>query len=548
MRILLAHFFWSASAQSTTKVRPITLLSTEKSVKSLKMENPTKMLSDIAGFIAIQTKKKDIGPIDNTIFISGDFVHNKRILVSWIEQTSEKIINEVIPDNFWGEYHLTKPNNVSALFLRNPDTSSNVVLVILWSLCSPICRDAIKTCLIHGSKKWQTEKRFGPMDWLVHYVQCTCICVMRSCTEIKNKASAEQANEIVASDTILLQAYSLCQAVSNTSKWYRLLTTKDSLKMLQNLFCKHLHKGELRSTFKGGVSQLCFFSDNRDVVELVSVGCWFNDTIIFPALKKIMAFGPMASLSKSIKKLQNRDDDNDSGSNSDLDIYKKRTDTFALMCNKAARDMNLDLNDKTIPVAATLGVLAHSIQEIIDKVPEDRILKNETLVLMKLCPIIVDAIVKKKPTVKVVTYVLKRQPSLIDTSITKLVINQICQLQIEDPMQSKMKTKKLQIKDNGAGNKSSKEVAPVRVGFGKAGSNGGPPPTAINRIPLKPSNSMVQSNSNPRKLDYSQSQTTGAQPRLKDHCAVNKGAKRAAPPADGFVPHAISEFPFPDCQ
>ena len=316
------------------------------------MIDETGLLSAIANFCNLPTENYNNG-YANPGSSDLETVENK--LCKWTEESSGKILNDVIPDEFWSKQNLSKPSKVSTLCPENMDDSSvAVLLVVLWSRCSPNCLKEITVCLNYGATNWQTDETFKPIDWLRAYVKCIWVCVLYSRGEIRHQANSEKATKITTG-TILLDAYALSQAASNSSEWFGILTSKQApTVVLRHFINLYVMRRKLKAKFRDSVTLLSVFSDNdRKVVTHVSIATWFKKSIILPGLVRMMTLGPMTELAKEINKLRYTNDNDEA--------------TYQKVSEEAAHDLGLDLSDKEKPVACLLGVLAQMAQELIDQ-------------------------------------------------------------------------------------------------------------------------------------------------------------------------------------
>ena len=290
----------------------------------------------IANFCNLPTVNYNNGYINPAIIQaedSGDLNTVENKLREWIEESSGKILKDVIPDKFWIEHDLSKPSKVSELCRDNMDDSSvTVLLVVLWSRCSLKCFKEITVCLNYGARNWQTDETFKPIDWLRVYVKCIWICVLYSRGEIRDQAKSEKATKI-ARGPILLDAYALSQAASNSSEWFGILTSKQAPTLVMRQFINlYVMQRKLKAKFRGSVTLLSVFSDkDRKVVTHVSVATWFKKTIILPGLVYMMTLVPMTELAKKINKLR----------------YTNDEATYQKVSEEAAQHLGLDLSDRS---------------------------------------------------------------------------------------------------------------------------------------------------------------------------------------------------------
>ena len=316
------------------------------------MDDETGLLWAIANFCNLPTEKYNNGYVKIQAEGSGDLITVENKLREWIEESFGKILKDVIPDKFWIEHDLSKPSKVSELCPHNMDESSvAVLLVVLSSRCSPKFFKEITVCLNYGARNWQTDKTFKPIDCLRTYVKCIWICVVYSRGEIREQAKSEKVTQI-ARGTILLDAYALSQAASNSSEWFGILTSKQAPTLVMRQFINlYVMQRKLKAKFRSSVTLLSVFPDkDRKVATHVSVATWFKETIILPGLVYMMTLVPMTELAKEINKLR----------------YISDEATYQKVSEEAAQHLGLYLSDKEKPAASMLGVLAQMAQELID--------------------------------------------------------------------------------------------------------------------------------------------------------------------------------------
>ena len=339
-------------------------------------------------------------------------------LCKWINESSGTILNDVIPERFWSEHNLSKPSKVSQLCPCDTNDSVVVLLVVLWSCCSPKCYEEITVCLKYGAMNWQTDDMFKPIDWLRAYVKSIWVCLLYSRREIRDKAEKENASDI-AKRTILLDAYALNQAVSNSSEWFGILTSKQVPTLIFKLFAnKYVRGRKLKAKFMGSVRNLSVFSDiDRKVVMHVSIATWFKTTVIIPQLVDMMILVPMAELAKEIKILRYTNDES-----------RQRMATYRKVSEEAAQKLGLDLSDKENAVADRLAVFAQLAQQMIEKKTKPSIIDDENLMLQIICPALVDAIVTRKRGIVLLKEMMTKKPPLFPDDFVKAVTNSTCHL------------------------------------------------------------------------------------------------------------------------
>jgi len=347
----------------------------------------------------------------------------ERNLAEWILRSSSQILNHVIPEKFWSENDLSKPN--VKRWLCPLDTSGSVVvlLVVLWSRCSKKCHTDVTDCLIYGAKNWQIDDTFKPIDWLRAYVKSIWICVLFYRRSIRVEAEKENLR-VFAKLTILLDAFSLSQAVANSSEWFGMVTSKQLPTTLLPLFINaYVGKRKLAVKFTGPLLDLIPFSvNNRTIVTQMSNVTWFKINCIVPILRRMMALGPMAELALEMKKLSDTPD-----------VSPSHIKTFQRVSRKAVLNLGIELSDKKDIVPFTLAAIAQFAQELTRNETEPRKSSNEELVcrvisptrLWKIiCPTIVDCIFqhKKKGIEFLKEMIAKKPPLFSDDLVNNLAI------------------------------------------------------------------------------------------------------------------------------
>ena len=344
-------------------------------------------------------------------------ITNEQNLRKWIRDTSEKILKDVIPETFWSDHNLSKPSKVSQLCPYTVNDSVLVLLVVLWSWCSPKCCREITVCLKYGAKNWQTDDEFKPIDWLRIYVKIIWICVVYSSREIRSQAEIEGVSAF-AKQTVLIDAYALSQAVSNSSEWFCILKSKEVPISVFRVFADHYltTMRKLKANFTGSVRKLSVFSDNdRNVVTYWSIANWFKRTFILPPLIEIMTLDPMAELATQITTLRHTKDEPDPDQKMFISSYQKVSD-------EASQKLELENS-----VDCRLAVFAELVQQILPKKTKPAIIVKEKFVLKILCPVLLDAAMNRKCGIVLLKEMMTKKPPLIPDDFVKAVsINVTC--------------------------------------------------------------------------------------------------------------------------
>ena len=403
--------------------------------------NESGLLSTVANLCNLPKKEIDFG-YPNAAAIQpsdSDPKTAEENLCNWIKESSGKILKDVIPVRFWSEHNLSKPSEVSELCPSELNDSVVVLLVVLWSWCSQKCFQEITVCLKYGAKNWQTDDMFKPIDWLRTYVKSIWICVVHSSREIRSQANEEEDGPEIAGQTILIDAYGLSQAVSNSSEWFGILTSKQVPTVIFRVFMDHyVSKSKLKAKFMGSVSNLSVFSeDNRKVVMYWSIAAWFKTTIILPPLVELMTLGPMAELANEIKTLRRTNDE-----------YTPcmRMETYRKASEKAALEIGLDMSGKENTVVRMLAVFARLAQQLIEKKTKHVIFHNENMVLKILCPFLLDAAIEGKRAIVLLKELMTKKPPLFRDEFVEAMYHFIPTDNANENIPKNLSTKKASMK------------------------------------------------------------------------------------------------------
>ena len=322
-------------------------------------------------------------------------------LCNWIEESSERILVKTIPDDFWSDHDLPKPTKLSELCPKShKEPSQNVLLVVLWSWCSPDCSENITDCFRSGSRKWQVDNEYGVTDWLGSFVKCVWASVAYARQEIQKKAIEVGGLEEFTKYTTVLNACALRQAVCNSSKWFSILTLKQSSDVFIRSFIKiFLKKGILHAKFRGPMDNLAVFSDtDSSAVDYVSVEDWFKKFIIVPILENILKLAPMTKLVREFESIQGKENQED---------VKKACQTLG---DNAAKDLHLeseDYCDKEHYLAGLLCAFAYHADNFVKNRSDSAAHEKNLLEVMSRYP----ALVAVSTGAKDVNYLLKQMMS-----------------------------------------------------------------------------------------------------------------------------------------
>ena len=298
----------------------------------------TGVLECIAEFCNKERKSDLFNPFNcnkngKKVILTADSETINASLIKWVKESSQRILRDTIPDEFWTEHDLLKPiNNLDELCPKSLEEPSHMVLlVVLWSWCSPDCSEHIVKCFRFGADNWKVDDEYGETDWLGSFVKCVWASVAYARQEIQKKAKEVGHMEEFTKSTTLLNACTLRQAVCNSSRWFSMLTVKKSSDVFIRTFVKvFLKKGILHANFRGPIGNLGVLSDtDSSVVKFVSVQDWFKNFVILPILGKILKLEPMANLVRGIESTQGKENQGD---------LKK---TCQALGEKAARDLHM---------------------------------------------------------------------------------------------------------------------------------------------------------------------------------------------------------------
>ena len=385
--------------------------------------NKTGLLSALANLCNLPKEGIKFGDAAAIQPSDSDLITAEQNLCKWIKESSGKILKDVIPEKFWTEHDLSKPSKVSQLCPDKVNDSVVVLLVVLWSWCSPKCYREITVCLKYGAKNWQTDDKFKPIDWLRTYVKSIWLCVVYSSREIRSEARKKSALEF-AKRTVLIDAYGLSQAVSNSSEWFGFLTSKQVPILIFNIFAnRYVSERKLKAKFMGSVRNLSVFSDDdREVVTYWSIATWFKRSVILPSLVEMMTLVPMVELVKEITTLRCTNNER---------TQHMRMATYRKVLEEATRKLGLDSSGKENPVDGTLAVFVELAQQMIEKktkhviIDNEKLVYNEKLVLKILCPVLVDAAINRKRGIVLLKEMMTKKPPLFPDNFVKAVTNNV---------------------------------------------------------------------------------------------------------------------------
>jgi len=223
-------------------------------------------------------------------------------LIYWIEDTSEIILNGVIPDIFWSDFKLSKPTyHLSRLCKKSKDMAINVLDLVLWSCCSQPCNDEIRSVLDSATEKWDNCRKYQIENVLQIYGMCVQGHVWYS---IWNLNINDNVQSITKETPVLKEAYCLHAAVVNSSAIFRILSyTTQSPSSIVMAFVNFLKKSNPVKAPSRALPCILFAENDSDNVNHVSIAKWFKRDIICPSLRTMFKFKMVQLLSNKLEEV-----------------------------------------------------------------------------------------------------------------------------------------------------------------------------------------------------------------------------------------------------
>lgn len=219
----------------------------------------------------------------------------KEELCDWISAASDFIVNDVVPPSFWTISNNPKPGPITDLCPSLYGSSSMIVQLVLWSWCSKTCTDQITNCLRAGMKQWHTDY---PLQWIHAYI--VSARAYMKCSRMHTRLDEQWKTE----GNVILDAYCLIEALTNSTALFRILTTQNTKELLSD-YTEFLHTQTFR-TPKKSLSEVPVLYDPGEDVTIISVQ-WFRDTYMLPLLKRIFALDKMEHYIKQLRKMAEYD-------------------------------------------------------------------------------------------------------------------------------------------------------------------------------------------------------------------------------------------------
>ena len=266
-------------------------------------------------------------------------------LTTWIKDTWNIILSDVIPEKFWTDHSMVKPTNV---FKRLCERCNNGALcavhLVLWSLCSQRCKDEIITLLQVAAQEWDSSRAHSKAHFLEAYVLCVKVHVSHSTPNLNSH------NNDIKMSHVIEEAHLLVAAVVNSSSMFRILSyTAQPPSGLLVSYANFLKERQTEpqtepnantSTTKSG-PQVVFSDHDLNNVRNASITKWFKFDIVRPVLNKIIGSKFVEALLEKIDDVVRRNGDRD------LDLYlsdlqKCVTDSFPFLLKEDSSNANPD--------------------------------------------------------------------------------------------------------------------------------------------------------------------------------------------------------------
>lgn len=120
--------------------------------------------------------------------------HGQEDLRRLLFEASKKLVCEVVPSTFWKDVGIQTPAPLDGLCPPVAEPSTLVLLLVLWSWCSPECGQQISSCLSTGAEQWCGSG--DAFEWIRPYVSCAQLhmrvarsALMRAKSDVKTDAS-----------------------------------------------------------------------------------------------------------------------------------------------------------------------------------------------------------------------------------------------------------------------------------------------------------------------------------------------------------------------
>ena len=294
----------------------------------------------------------------------------------WLNETSNNILNRVIPESFWKKLKLPVPELPLQLRTQNwvRDESQTFLLVIIWCYLSEEIRKMIFDCLKSGMHCWQTSELFWNEDWIKQYVGC----VMQYFTYAEKLVDSSMCQESEENNLLLNQAMFSLPVIYNTSKLFEIVTDIETSRVVTDEFFKiileSISKKSSLPTPIGNVSStlLCSVSKELNLISLLDV---FKVTHFIPSLRKYFQVESFKHLAKVIHCLLHKEIPED----------KLFNDALDKACKEATKSLKISTEENP-KLKAHLIVFVKLVSDFLQFSKNEVVTEKEILVMKMLYP------------------------------------------------------------------------------------------------------------------------------------------------------------------
>ena len=332
----------------------------------------------------------------------------------WIVSTSNIILNDVIPGDFWKKNSLKHPTPPNSLSEACDDNGSNVLLLILWASFSDITHNAIISCLKCGLSNWQYSYLFQDIHWVEWYVKCICQ-YLRYYTCNGSKVIKEKKDwwNCIGSN-LSLECIFLGQVVKYTSEFFRMLVDPETPAHFVSKFLDMLRKNKIEVEIQNLASptSLTILDLNCNSLYLVSISAWFKGGHCIPAMCKYFNIPSLEKLAKEIFVVLNKNHKN-------KEEYLNRLEVAS---TAATKELEIDENGKTDNPGSRLIVFTWLVTDFIMKSNRKMTTEKEVTFLRMFFPSFVKRDDDQSIQSKLVELIEKKDPPIFPQSF---VINML---------------------------------------------------------------------------------------------------------------------------
>ena len=205
----------------------------------------------------------------------------------WLQSTSKFVI-ELIPDIFWEDWKLPKPQPFCELFPTVNNCTTSIIQLCVWSCCEVFIKDEITNCMVYGSDNWRVSEKLTHLDWIRAFVESVNISVSHSRTKFIVSSEVEDNTRIVHPFQVELGC--LPMAVKNSFSFFFIVTDFYPMSLIRR-YEKHLNspKPEMKQTQYTCVTEMEIFnvSQSKRNIEM-SILLWYKDFVVRPLLHDIL--------------------------------------------------------------------------------------------------------------------------------------------------------------------------------------------------------------------------------------------------------------------